>query len=202
MAGKLKTNEVILQSPNGLVEKTITVGNDGVVTIDSINPMEKTLFKEYIATSAQTTVNIDGLDINTHKSYRVEIELNNTTSSTVNLFFGVNGNITNYTFSGWQNYWQNNGSWIAGYESSVCNTYAYNRDFIVVNLVLNNSYTIFSSVSNSSGGNSGQSGSRIVQYKHFAKTVLDTNITSILFSSNVTNGIGIGSKIRIYRGDL
>ncbi len=32
MASKLKTQEIILQSPNGLVEKTLTVGNDGVVT--------------------------------------------------------------------------------------------------------------------------------------------------------------------------
>ena len=39
MAGKVKTNEVILQSPNGLVEKTIALTNDGNVTIDSIYPV-------------------------------------------------------------------------------------------------------------------------------------------------------------------
>lgn len=31
---KLKTNEVVLISPNGLVEKTLTLGDDGVVKID------------------------------------------------------------------------------------------------------------------------------------------------------------------------
>lgn len=35
MAGTVKTNEVKLVSPNGLVEKTLILGNDGVVTIDA-----------------------------------------------------------------------------------------------------------------------------------------------------------------------
>lgn len=36
MASKLKVQELALQSPNGLVEKTVTVGNDGVVTINGV----------------------------------------------------------------------------------------------------------------------------------------------------------------------
>ena len=34
MASKIKLNEVVLQSPNGLVEKSISIGDDGVVKID------------------------------------------------------------------------------------------------------------------------------------------------------------------------
>ena len=33
---KLKTNEVVLISPNGLVEKSLSMGDDGVVKIDGI----------------------------------------------------------------------------------------------------------------------------------------------------------------------
>ena len=37
MASKLKTQEVILQSPNGLVEKTIAVSDSGIVNIPTSN---------------------------------------------------------------------------------------------------------------------------------------------------------------------
>jgi microcystin-dependent protein len=37
MASKLKLNEVLLQSPNGLVEKAISMGDDGIVKIDGSN---------------------------------------------------------------------------------------------------------------------------------------------------------------------
>lgn len=34
MASKLKLNEVVLQSPNGLVEKILSMGDDGIVKVD------------------------------------------------------------------------------------------------------------------------------------------------------------------------
>ena len=36
MASKLKLNEVVLQSPNGLVEKSISMGDDGVVKVNGV----------------------------------------------------------------------------------------------------------------------------------------------------------------------
>jgi hypothetical protein len=36
MASKLKLNEVLLQSPNGLVEKTLSMGDDGIVKMNGV----------------------------------------------------------------------------------------------------------------------------------------------------------------------
>lgn len=41
ITNELKTKEVILKSPNGLVEKTVAVGNDGVINFNSINITEQ-----------------------------------------------------------------------------------------------------------------------------------------------------------------
>lgn len=199
MAGKLKTQEVIIQSPNGLVEKTVTVGNDGVVTIDNINVSSPTLFKEYTVPSNTTSFTIDGLDINTHKSYRIEAEIiNGTATNDVYISYYVNGNTTssNYYSSSMSRNNQTDGGGLGNH--AIIQSLAQNNIAQLSGTIQNvgGLYVLRASSSKNYGGN------LVIDNVVCVSTGSVGNITSLTISSSVTNAIKEGTKVRIYRGDL
>lgn len=158
----------------------------------------KGLLAEYEVTgSARTSIDFSGLDINTHKSYRIEIELYvASVAPAIYCFVNNDTTITNYYFQ----IWGGNAAAFTGARANnptvqsigIAGNHACN-----LNCVRSNGTPIFTGIYSS------QLGTTLIGYNVLMyKTSTVTNITQLTFTSSVTNAIGIGSKIRIYRGDV
>jgi len=159
------------------------------------------LLVEHIVTSvAETSIDFSGLDISIHKSYHIEIEILNATASTgfVNCFVNNDTVVTNYysQVSG-----GSGGSPIAaGYNAPYVMRYIagsmpqcgkMSMHIVSGNVMYNSETTIKASAS-----------SMYVETFGGFKVATVTNITQLTFTSSVVGALGVGSKIRIYRGDL
>lgn len=158
------------------------------------------LLAEYVVTgSAVTSIDFTGLDINTHKSYRIEMELINATASGADIYMFANGDTVN------TNYY----------------TQALNTSGTVVNVERVNFPRISSMAANQSGlgvvgtifrhSNTSMTARFNGMYNVGASSDIydtswwkssSTNITQLTFTASVASSIGVGSKIRIYRGDV
>jgi len=157
------------------------------------------LLAEYEVTgSAVTSIDFSGLDINTHKSYRVEIEWSNSTATNTSLYIFVNSDtvLTNYYSQ------QMYGS------AATAGGNRVNSPAVVSNLA--NGRTS-SEIKVSTVGGWVVATSKETRYLPSSlevssfgvmKTAVVTNITQLTFTSPVALALGIGSKIRIYRGDV
>lgn len=157
------------------------------------------LLAEYVVTgSAVTSINFSGLDINTHKSYRIEVELLNATASSATISCFVNNDT-----SGGNYYTQElnvSGSSVVGARTNAAYICALDASSFV-------SATQFVSRTNGYAGIksfvSRLSGTSLTRDDYYmVKSATVTNITQLTFVSSVASSIGIGSKIRIYRGDI
>jgi hypothetical protein len=194
-----KVSELKLVSPDGLIEKSIILSNAGVVTIDSINPLEKTLFKEYtVSGSAVTTIDFTGLDINAHNSYSIELDITNVTASgaQIHMFINADTTVTNY----YSQYSLASGTSLAGTRANNPTVSSFDANNIVkCNISLSKVIDKVRAIS--SCCDLSDATVRVLNYS-YAKVGTVTNITQITFTSTVASSIAIGSKIRIYRGDL
>lgn len=202
MAGIKTHNGLTLVSPNGLVEKVVTVGDDGVLTIEStpISLLPNSLFKEYEVTGAAvTSIDFTGLEIILHKSYRIELELINATASnsSINMFINGDTTLTNY----YNEMIQANHATLASarYNSPECVGIAANSR-AQADIVLSRDYAGYISARSITGNNFGSS--VLTEFHTISKTATVTNIWQLTFAASVASSIGIGSKIRIYRGDV
>lgn len=159
------------------------------------------LLAEYtVSGSAVTSIDFSGLDINAHKSYRVELDIYNPTGTQISIYCFINGDtvLTNYYsqllqgFSGSANGANNNNPAIlqvingqfASARCAICHS-----PLIVKPRVLSQT--------------SENEGTALVSKQYaVCKTATVTNITQLTFTSSVASAIGLGSKIRIYRGDV
>jgi len=158
----------------------------------------KSLLAEFEVTGAAVqTINFSGLDINTHKSYRIEIDIINPVASSANISLYANGDTvsTNY----WRQIISVSGTGVSGIRNQdaiVSNVAASAKGKIVGNVSLNNSIVMgtFQSLTNTDAN---------VQLRNtvFNKIATITNLTSLTISSSVAASLGIGTKVRIYRGD-
>ena len=159
----------------------------------------KGLLAEYtVSGSAVTSIDFSGLDINTHKSYRVEIELINATASGGALYCFVNGDttLTNY----WSQYFYANSTSVTSARQNnpqISTLIASSIASVQLSIEKVNGYTRITSSDNFNTSSS-------IAYEIFSstKTATVTNITQLTFTSSVASSIGVGSKIRIYRGDV
>ena len=159
----------------------------------------KGLLAEFEVTgSPTTTINITGLDINAHKSYRIEVEI-----------VGVSGGVNIYMFINGDNTVANYYMQMTGYNNTTVSTSRQNQPRIgniggagvvmqgIVDCSLIGGIFHYRASSNYLTGSTVQ-GNDIWGNK--VATV--ANITSIQIVSSTANHIGVGSKIRIYRGDV
>lgn len=168
-------------------------------TMRSTTGTEPTLIAEStVSGAAVTSVQFTGLDINTHKSYRVEIDLYNPTvsTSTYSIFFNNDLVDTNY----YRQYIYANGASI---------TAARSNDAIILTLTASTNGSAEGPVSLDVGGrprvtmNESRYNSTTTELvtKTIVKTGTVANVTQIDIVGSVASSIGIGTKIRIYRGD-
>ena len=172
----------------------VDVSVSGVATQAFANSL---LYEAVVTGSAVTSIDFPLLDINTHKSYRVEIEIVGSASVT-NIYMFVNGDtaITNYYSQG---IFANATSFTGGRnnEPRIGNT--GNEDYQKINVAVS---LISSKVCYNTLGNYSDDSSIQGSIFYGTKTATVTNITQLTFTSSVASAIGVGSKIRIYRGDV
>ena len=158
------------------------------------------LLAEYEVTgSAVTSIDFSGLDINTHKSYRIEFEWKNPTANYSSIQMFVNGDATStnyytqelYIYGTAMGAQRKNGS-----EIIYCEQYSTALGNANISLLAGESVGCLSHFSYSIPSTVQEN------YRTIRKTNTVTNITQLTFTASIANSIGIGSKIRIYRGDV
>ena len=155
------------------------------------------LFEYEVVGAAQTEIDVTGLDIKVHRSYRVEIEAINATASDASISLYINGNTVS------TNYYRN----YLAVDDTVRTSARVNDAAVMLipasskstaNLViLQNINDLVHARSNVTLRSGASISSRDYDYSHQAAA----NITQLTWASSVANAIGIGTKIRIYRGD-
>lgn len=151
-----------------------------------------------ITGAAVTRVDFPGLDINLHKSYRVEIDLVNSTGSTLDVFAYANDDTTlnNYYYEGQYSEGTTNSAWRSN--GPICHSVANgSAGHATIRFGLMNNYLFAFSDSVRGIGGAVHSCTYAI-----SKTATIANLTKLSFVSSVAGGIGIGSKIRVYRGDV
>lgn len=184
-------------------------GNLAVSTINgvdiSVSPVAtqafaSSLLAEYIVSgSAVTSINFSGLDINTHKSYRVEIEFINVTSLS-NLYMFINGDttLTNYQSQVTTANATTSSSTRNNTPTCIFVGTLLGSNSMIIDIIKTNGYisALFrGKVLMTSNLNQVEIGS-------VDKVASITNLTQLAFTAQVASAIGVGSKIRIYRGDV
>lgn len=143
MAGKIKANKLILQSPNGLVEKTISVGNDGIIILPCTIVINGAISETISYTGASSG----------------SVLLNSSGTATISLYSGV------YTFTGSvSGYSKTN---VNVYSNQTINVYPdntfywYGKEVVTITLspggpsAYANKYTNYFNFTNANANNSG-----------------------------------------------
>jgi hypothetical protein len=169
------------------------------------NIFDSGLLWEYEVTgAAETSIDTGSiLDINTHKSYRIEIDWYNSsgTSYAARLFVNGDTTVTNYD----SQYLYANHTTITGARENNANLLsALNGHSISavihVGMVAGSGSNNYARITNS--GAPASAGSSIdLLLRTVAYRTSITNITQLTFSPTGASAIGVGTKIRIYRGD-
>lgn len=180
---------------------TPILGDDStkLATTAFVQANAKSLLAEFTVTgSAVTSLDITGLDINTHKSYILEIDMvGNVDISTVYLFANGDNTITNYysqilvvndTSTGVNR--QNNprlmsSIGVGDYQGITLNVSLLAQKFLWRSMGNYRDDTTL--------GGAFLFGSKIAKI---------TNLTQLTIASVPANGIGVGTTVRIYRGDI
>lgn len=176
----------------------------GFFALSGINPIKwesmgasesgNNLIAEVTLNTTQTSVIIDGLDINLHKSYKVEIENVSNGASYIHCFINEDNTLANYDCQ--QTYASNSTistSYInaprIGFQSSEDNASSVSATIHKSG----NGLITFESLSNSD---------RNEGFIFFGrkKTSVE-NLTKITLTHVKTMGFNVGTKIRIYKGD-
>jgi len=160
----------------------------------------KGLLAEYVVTGSPiTSIDFSNLDINTHKSYRVEISIANATANSSGLYCFINGD-TNLT-----NYYRE----LVQFDGTTIGANRANNPQIIT-LQPSSSLSLTSNVQRGDNGyarainfgNSSNGSSVLKEDSTLIKTATVANITQLTFTTSVAGAIAVGSKIRIYRGDV
>jgi len=182
-----------------LVVDTIN-GVDIAVSPPATRAYANSLLAEYEVTgSAVRSIDFSGLDINTHKSYMVEIDLINATATNGYVYCFINNDtvITNYYNQ------ETTASAMALTGTRTNNPSIVYLDASSASSVSGNIFRNYNgNVTALSIGRRLLSATTVQASSTIQKTATVTNITQLTFTSQVASAIGVGSKIRIYRGDV
>lgn len=171
---------------------------EAIITRRGITKGELTLLEDIIVSgSAVTQVDISGLNIGKGEEIVLVCDFVNTSGTSGSYFLFVNTNYTN------TNYWK---QYLFADSTSVVSARANNAQFAYCEngqksyasskiKLTNSGYLIYqsSSIREYSSVNP-----RIFEF-YGTSTFTTTNITSIRISSEVANGIGIGSRFQLYK---
>lgn len=171
-----------------------TKGLNGANVLTDQNYQYGKLVGEIVVSSPTTSVNFTGLDGNAHGGYVLVAEAVSGTASATTYQADINGDTTtaNYT-----------GEALTASGTTVTGAVSSSRDLTytpaslgaislaVAHVSLINGYPYFN-ISEYRSDN-------VVGIRGLKKSSTVTNITSIGITANVTNGIGAGSKFRLYR---
>ena len=186
---------IVLNGSTGITTPDI---DTTTLSVDSKDVKSRLLAEYEVTGSAVTSIDFSGLDINTHKSYRIEFELINPVSNYIQYFIYINGDTTN------SNYWSQSAVGSGGYMYPA-------RDNSPTFGFVNANGRIFGNILVSLCGgipylvatNARFTQTNLEVAMHaIAKTVGVANITQLTFTASVANSIAVGSKVRIYRGDV
>ena len=158
------------------------------------------LLAEYTVTgSAVTSIDFSGLDINTHKSYRVEIELGNATVTTYYLHVYINNDTTVANY--WSQELNASSTAIGGQRNQNPTIAVCEPSSVVISNCLVEQY--FSGMPGVKSQNIRNYGSAVyISLYSVSKSSTITSINRLTFTSTVANSISVGSTIRIYRNDV
>jgi len=158
------------------------------------------LAEQEVTGSDVTTITFTGLDMNTHKSYRIEIEhfSEATTGGIVSMYANNDTTATNY-YNGY----------VFGVATAV--TGARNNDATITSAAANSRtytaidvgyatglYVIAHSRCNQNIG----ANTNFLGYTWSKTSPVTTNLTRLDFTAGIASGLRVGTKIRIYRGDV
>lgn len=185
---------IVLNGSTGITTPDI---NTTTLNVNNKDVKSKLLAEYEVTGSAVTSIDFSGLDINTHKSYRVEIDILNATGSNSDVSLFVNNDTTQ------TNYYTQ----VFGASATTVSAARYNSN-IAISLLAStrNCMTCFVSIISgyyktrtlfTRGEASIESHTNVI-----SKTSSITNITQLTLVSSIAKAIGIGSKVRIYRGDV
>lgn len=158
------------------------------------------LLQEYTFETVGTSKTFTGLDINQHGQYRIEMEfIHASASPSVNILMYLNGDETSNKY--------HSIATISAGTSAVASYYEDARIFgtqTASGASLNMATVILRKLGNSALATSDCKVNQdaLIQHRSYAyeyKTSVLSNITSITIKGDVPNGIGAGSKIRIYK---
>lgn len=162
---------------------------------DAINP---TLLTTLTTTALATTIEFTGLDINTHKGYRIEISYLNGTATSHGLSMYVNGLTTATDY--YRQHYSAEGTAVSAANANdglIASVSASERAMMTATIDLapgGYPYAISNFVRDS--------GTALKNLSYsWVKTASVANITSLTFTAGVADGIGIGTTFRIFRGD-
>lgn len=151
-----------------------------------------------VAGSAVTSIDFTGLDITTHKSYRIEAELSNATADAAEISLFINNDTTTTDYYS---------QWASDIDTTQAAARVNKPEF--AELPASSGVSSVGYVKKTGGyasyqGNNLQSTGSGVKSTRAAisKTATVTNITQLTFTSSVASSIAVGSTIRIYRGDM
>jgi len=173
-----------------LAGESVLLITDGVNVIE---PASHSLLAEFEVTgSAVTSLTVSDLDINKHKSYRIEFTHPNSGTATVEMF--VNGDTTSTNYNSQQLTVLSTS--VAGSRSNSGRIASYGIAATQIDLNVVGSYAMATSVNayNASGNIS-------LSTRAWMKSATVTNITSVTFQASLASGLVVGTKVRIYRGD-
>lgn len=159
---------------------------------------EPTLLTTLTTTALATTVEFTGLDINTHKKYIISIAYKNGTASAHGLLLYVNGQTVATEY--YNQVLQADGSTVAASRNNnaqILAVDASDRSSFILNMEIAEGGFAFIFANGCRNV-----GSIMYSYSNaWSRTVAVTNITSLTLTAGVTDGIGVGTVIKIYRGD-
>jgi hypothetical protein len=155
------------------------------------------VFERIVSGGAVTSIDITGLDINSHRSYRVNVEANNQTGSLAVYYLTVEGDhtVTNY----YRQLDRSSGATptdVRQNDPGIMIVSAGDRSIATIDLMLNNLRPM--AVSHSAR----DVGSNIsIDVFAWSKTAdVSSNITSARITSSVAGAIANDSIVRVYRG--
>jgi hypothetical protein len=198
------SRESILSSSNGGAAVSWGAGSKEIFLTAPANIFDSGLLWEYEVTgAAETSIDTGSiLDINTHKSYRIEIDWYNPTGTGSNLSCFANGDTTAANYR--SQLFQISGSTPTGSLTSsatitTANSGVSNAVTVDIRLVPSGADNFMHAFTNAGNVTSGTS--VIIQMRHMNHIASQSNITQLTFTASTASSLGIGSKIRIYRGD-
>jgi len=154
------------------------------------------LLFEYVVSANCTSVDIPNLDINTHKSYRIELDFVSLANTSLYLFVNNNLTLSNYYGGRFQSSTAVSGTQYNYPQATYGYLNGYAKCDIDIGLVASKVFCLSACSTFSSPTSS------VPSINTFFTSFSVSNLTQLTFVASVANSIGIGSKIRIYRGDV